>query len=142
MVHLPSTTPGYQSHGPLRKPKRVHWNRLETGDCFKGVTQQSMSTITRVDCRTSHQGEVIGRFELAGGSRYPGDAAVRAASDTRCRVYFARYVGVDWDSSAYDYTSVTPTPSSWRLGNHEVICVAVDPDHPDDSTISLRNVKE
>ena len=81
-------------------------------------------------------------FNLRGGSRYPGDKAVEAASDARCEKYFARYVGIDWDSSAYNYDFAPPEPSEWRQGDREVICFAVDPAHPENSRISLRKVKE
>jgi hypothetical protein len=90
----------------------VYWGQLKTGDCFKGFTKRATTSATRVDCRSpGHQAEVTGRFKPSGGSRYPGDAAVEKASDDRCQRYFARYVGVDWDSSAYDYAYVTPDPS-------------------------------
>jgi Septum formation len=139
----PSKTkiPGRQSRGPLRKAKRVYWDQLKTGDCFKGWTEKGTYTVTRVDCRSPHEEEVTGTFNLPGG-RYPGDAAVEEASDARCEKYFARYVGIDWDSSAYDYNYATPDSSSWRLGDRLVICMAEDPDHLENSRISLRNVKE
>ena len=136
-----ATVPGDQPHGPLRKAKKVYWDQVKKGDCFKGLAQ-TMLTVTRVDCRSPHQAEVTATFTLPGGSRYPGDAAVDAASRARCQVYFTRYVGVDWESSAYDYDYVTPDPSGWRQGDHEGICLAVDPAHPDDMKISLHNVKE
>jgi hypothetical protein len=138
----PSTIPGHQPHGPLRKAKMVYWEQLETGYCVKGMSEKYTYTVTRVDCRSPHQAEVTGTFNLRGSSRYPGDAAVEAASDARCEKYFARYVGIGWDSSAYNYDYVTPEPSDWRQGDREVICMAVDPAHPEDSRISLRNVKE
>ena len=140
----PSTKkiPGDQPHGPLRKAKKVYWDQLKTGYCLKGMSEKYTYTVTRVDCRSRHQAEVTGTFNLRGGSRYPGDKAVEKASDARCEKYFARYVGIDWDSSAYNYDYVTPDPSQWRQGNREVICMAEDPDHPEDSRISLRNVKE
>jgi len=142
----PSTVPGDQPHGPLRKAKRVYWDQLKTGDCFKGLTDTGWTDTavspTRVDCRSPHEEEVTGTFTLPGGSRYPGDVAIDAASDARCKTYFARYVGVDWDSSAYDYDYATPDPSGWRQGDHKAICLADDPNHPTDNTISVRNVKE
>jgi hypothetical protein len=140
----PSTKkiPGHQPHGPLRKAKKVYWDQLKTGYCVKGMSEKYTYTVTRVDCRSRHQAEVTGTFNLRGGSRYPGDAAVEKASEARCEKYFSRYVGIDWDSSAYNYDYVTPEPSNWRQGDHEVICFAVDPAHPEDSRISLRNVKE
>ena len=133
---------GDQPHGPLRKAKKVYWDQLKTGDCVKGMSEKYTYRVTRVDCRSRHQAEVTGRFILRGGSRYPGDKAVEKASDARCEKYFAHYVGIDWDSSVYDYDYVTPEPLQWRQGNREVICLAVDPDHPEDNRISLRKVKE
>jgi hypothetical protein len=140
----PSKTkiPGRQPHGPLRKAKKVYWDQLKTGDCFKTGTEKATYTITRVDCRSRHEAEVTGKFNLSGGSRYPGDKAVEKASDARCAKYFARYVGIDWDSSAYNYDFAPPEPSAWRQGDHKVICFAVDPAHPENNRISLRKVKE
>ena len=134
--------PGDQPQGPMRKAKKVGWGKLTTGDCVKGMSERFTYTVTRVDCRSPHQAEVTGTFDLRGGSRYPGDAAVEKASDARCEKYFAHYVGIDWDSSAYDYDYVAPEPSDWEQADREVICFAVDPDHPEDNRISLRNVKE
>ena len=93
----PSKTkiPGRQPHGPLRKAKKVYWGQLRTGDCFKTGTEKATDTVTRVDCRSRHEDEVTGKFNLRGGSRYPGDKAVEKASDARCQRYFAGYVGVD-----------------------------------------------
>ncbi len=97
---------------------------------------------TRVDCRSPHEEEVTGTFTLPGGSRYPGDAAVVDASDARCEKYFDRYVGIDYDSSAYDYYYLTPYPEGWRQGDHKAICLADDPEHQETNKISLRNVKQ
>jgi hypothetical protein len=141
----PSKTkiPGRQPHGPLRKAKKVYWDHLKTGYCIKGMSDEKYTTTAIwVDCRSRHQAEVTGTFNLRRGSRYPGDKAVEKASDARCKKYFARYVGIDWDSSAYDYDYVTPDPSQWRQGNREVICLAEDPDHPENNRISLRKVKQ
>jgi hypothetical protein len=134
--------PGHQPHGPLRKAKKVYWDQLKTGDCFKGWSEKGSTVITRVDCRSRHEEEVTGTFNLSGGSRYPGDKAVEKASDARCKKYFARYVGIDWDSSAYNYNDATPDRSNWRHGDRLVICMAEDPDHLENSRISLRKVKE
>jgi Septum formation len=139
----PSKTkiPGRQPHGPLRKAKKVYWDQLTTGDCFKGWTEKGSYTITRVDCRSPHEEEVTGKFNLS-GSRYPGDNAVDKAGDARCKKYFTRYVGIDWDSSAYNYDYATPDSDSWRYGDRLVICVADDPNHPKGNRISLRKVKQ
>jgi hypothetical protein len=139
----PSKTriPGRQPHGPLRKAKKVYWDQLTTGDCFKGWTEKGSYTITRVDCRSPHEEEVTGKFNLS-GSRYPGDNAVDKAGDARCKKYFTRYVGIDWDSSAYNYDYAPPDRSGWRDGDRLVICVADDPNHPKGNRISLRKVKQ
>jgi Septum formation len=139
----PSKTkiPGRQPHGPLRKAKKVYWDQLKTGDCFKGFTEKGSTVITRVDCRSPHEEEVTGKFNLS-GSRYPGDNAVDKAGDARCKKYFTRYVGIVWDSSAYNYDYATPDRSNWRYGDRLVICMADDPNHPKGNRISLRKVKQ
>ena len=141
----PSKTkiPGRQPHGPLRKAKKVYWDHLKTGYCIKGMSDEKYTTTAIwVDCRSRHQAEVTGTFNLRRGSRYPGDKAVEKASDARCKKYFARYVGIDWDSSAYNYDYATPDRSDWRYGDRLVICMADDPNHPKGNRISLRKVKQ
>ena len=133
--------PGRQPHGPLRKAKKVYWDQLKTGDCFKGFTEKGSTVITRVDCRSPHEEEVTHTFNLS-GSHYPGDKAVDKAGDARCKKYFTRYVGIDWDSSAYNYDYATPDRSDWRYGDRLVICMADDPNHPKGNRISLRKVKQ
>ena len=59
----PSKTkiPGHQPHGPLRKAKKVYWDQLKTGDCFKGWS------------REGHHRDHPGRLPLAargGGHRH------------------------------------------------------------------------
>jgi DivIVA domain-containing protein len=143
----PSTVPGDQPHGPLRKAKRVSWDQLKTGDCFNGFAdtagwKDAAVSPTRVDCRSMHEEEVTGTFTLPGGRHYPSDLAVEDASDARCEKYFDRYVGIDWDSSDYFYDYLTPSPSDWRQGDHKAICLAYDPEHQETNKISLRNVKQ
>jgi hypothetical protein len=133
--------PGRQPRGPLRKAKKLYWGQLKTGDCFKGWTEKGTTMITRVDCRSPHEEEVTGKFNLS-GSRYPGDNVVDKAGDARCKKYFTRYVGIDWDSSAYNYDYTTPDFDSWRYGDRLVICVADDPNHSIGNRISLRKVKQ
>jgi Septum formation len=145
MPVVPSKTkiPGRQPHGPLRKAKKVYWDHLKTGYCIKGMSDEKYTTTAIwVDCRSRHQAEVTGTFNLRRGSRYPGDKAVEKASDARCKKYFARYVGIDWDSSEYNYDYAPPDRSGWRYGDRLVICVADDPNHPKGNTISLRKVKQ
>jgi DivIVA domain-containing protein len=117
----PSTVPGDQPQGPLRKAKRVDWNQLKTGDCFNGFAdtagwKDAAVSPTRVDCRSMHEEEVTGTFTLPGGRHYPGDLAIEDASDARCEKYFDRYVGIDWDSSDYFYDYLTPSPRTGDRG--------------------------
>ena len=82
----------------------------------KGGPRRAATAITRVDCRSPHEEEVTGTFNLS-GSRYPGDNAVDKAGDARCKKYFTRYVGIDWDSSAYNYDYATPDrPTAGGMG--------------------------
>jgi hypothetical protein len=136
-----SPAPGDQPRGPLRKPKEVSWAQLKVGDCFKDWIEGG-ATITRVDCRRPHEEEVTGMFNVPGGRHYPGDDAVEGVAFALCESYFARYVGVDWEPSSFDYDYAGPDASRWRDGDRLTVCTAYDPDHLDDNTISLRNIKK
>ena len=111
---------------------------MKTGDCFKGLTKTIVS-VTRVDCRSPHEEEVTGKFNLSGG-RYPGDKAIDKASDARCKKYFTRYVGIYW--SVYSHAWARPDSDGWWNGDRTVICAAYDPNHPKNNRISLRKVKQ
>ena len=140
----PSKTkiPGRQPHGPLRKAKKVYWDQLKTGDCFKGWSEKGSTVITRVDCRSPHEEEVTGTFNLRAA------VAIRATRrSTKPETPAARSTSLAMSASTGTPRRTTTTTRhrtvrSWRYGDRLVICVADDPNHPKGNRISLRKVKQ
>jgi hypothetical protein len=99
------------------------------GDCIDLASQsfESVETYTPRDCDAEHELEVVG-IVTAVGTAFPGDDALNALADDRCRQLFAGYVGIDFDDSDLELQPLTPTATSWAKGDHEVACVAVGAD--------------
>ncbi len=72
--------------------------------------------------------EVFAKFDMEGGddAPYPGDAAVRTASEECIGTLFEDYVGLDYQSSRFDVFPITPTQDTWEsdLNDREIICTA------------------
>jgi hypothetical protein len=97
---------------------------LENGDCFDASGDQ-VETVTIVDCELAHTYEVFAILNHEAGSDapYPGDEAILAYADTACQPYFADYVGIDYPSSDYWITSVTPSRETWEgADDREIVC--------------------
>ena len=97
---------------------------LEIGDCFSADAEAS-ETVTVVNCEDAHTYEVFGVFDHEAGddAAYPGDDAILEYADTRCQPLFEDYVAVDYASSIYWITSVTPSAETWDEGDdREIVC--------------------
>lgn len=113
--------------GPLSKPKRVYWEDLKPMMCVRFPQATEATYVTVVDCRVEHQEEVTSRTTLVGGTKWPGDAAVNAASEVKCRAAFESYVGIAYDGSRLELDSVTTDAAGWADGDHRLICLVLDP---------------
>ena len=96
---------------------------LEVGDCFSD-SEEELETVTVVDCETAHVYEVYHVFdhEAGDGEEYPGDDAILEYADTECQVPFEDFVGLDYQSSQWYITSVTPSQETWDTGDREIVC--------------------
>lgn len=137
----PTATVGSQAAKPLSKPKRVYWEDLKRGMCVRFPQASDATYVTVVDCRVGHQEEVTSRTTLAGGTKWPGDAAVDAASEVKCRAAFESYVGIAYDDSRLELDSVTTDAAGWADGEHTLICLALDPAN-EHLTRTLRSAHE
>ena len=102
---------------------------LETGDCFGAaageVEGEEVETVTVVDCDSPHVFEVFGVFdhEADDDEPYPGDDGLLEYADGECQPLFEDYVGIDYQSSIYWITSVTPSQETWDDGDdREIVC--------------------
>ncbi|MGL6291069.1 MAG: septum formation family protein [Silanimonas sp.] len=112
---------------------------LAIGDCLIDDTEGEVAETTKIDCAAPHLSEVYHLFDLPGGTMPEGEA-MNAAVQAGCLAAFEPYVGLDYDSSEYVFTTLEPTPESWADGDREVVCMLAT---QDDSKItgSLRNAK-
>ena len=47
---------------------------------------------------------------------------------TACHDTFETYVGIPYDQSQYDATTLTPTENSWAQGDHAITCFLMSKD--------------
>lgn len=114
---------------------------LEVGQCVKlpGADATEVFRFDDQDCDKPHQAEVFAIGDLGSGDDpYPGVSEVQSQIETLCRPAFADYVGIDFDSSVFQVTTVYPQESTWKT-NQEYACLAFDPSG--DTTGSIRGVQ-
>ncbi len=100
---------------------------IEVGDCFNETTGDVVSDIPTVPCTDAHDYETYAEFDLD-LAKYPGDDEVFRLADEGCLTPFAGYVGLDFESSALDYTYYVPTAEGWVTDNDRAVsCVLFDP---------------
>ncbi|MET0711750.1 MAG: septum formation family protein [Jiangellaceae bacterium] len=97
-----------------------------------------------VDCSVPHQAEMYHRFdvEAQAGAPYPGDSAVQAQSDPVCKLTFASYVGVPWESSRLQYVYFYPSEETWSAGDRTVVCFLVGAQADEEFTRSMAASRE
>jgi hypothetical protein len=112
---------------------------LAVGDCLIDDTSGEVSETVKIACDKPHLSEVYHLFDLPGGA-FPERGVMDKAVEGGCLAAFESYVGLDYDSSEYVFTTLEPTPESWTNGDQEVVCMLAT---QDGSTItgSLRNAK-
>jgi len=101
----------------------------DVGDCVQQseLTGSEIGHIDTVDCSTAHYAELIGKFDLPDGD-FPGADAIGTQSEQGCEDRFQDYVGIDYASSKYYLSPVTPTEQTWNdADDREVLCYAYDP---------------
>ncbi len=103
---------------------------LRVGDCLDvSSTEESevLDSVPTVPCGEPHEGEVYASHALADGD-FPGDEAVAAQAEELCYSDFQAFVGLAYEDSTLDFSTMYPTADSWQLlDDREVLCVVVDP---------------
>lgn len=104
--------------------------RIRLGDCLNGATTGLIESMEGVPCTSPHDVEVYYAFNLPeGNGEYPGDDAVGEAAGERCYDAFAGFVGTDYESSVYGFTTLSPSSASWdQLDDREVLCLIANYD--------------
>jgi hypothetical protein len=100
--------------------------RLRPGDCWNDVSDQpgEVLEVPAVPCDQPHDNEVFAVVEIPGapGSAFPGIETVDLLGRERCLQEFAGYTGELYEFSSLELWMLFPTPTSWEIGDREVIC--------------------
>lgn len=93
----------------------------EVGLC--GTAAPGARGFERVICARPHAWKALTTIGLAGGSTYPGEAAVRRAGEDRCRTHVR---GVSRSPDRFRFGWEWPTRAQWRAGQRFGYCWAPD----------------
>lgn len=98
---------------------------IKVGDCLGGGVTGEIESVDGVPCDQPHQSEVYYSFAIPeGDGTFPGTEAVQDQADQGCLDAFQGFVGIDFDSSVYDISTLTPTAESWaQIKDREVLCL-------------------
>lgn len=96
---------------------------LDSGDCFRADGDQ-VESVTVVGCDQPHFYEAFDVIDHEAGpdEPFPGDDVIVEYADTECQAGFEAFVGLDYLSSIWYITSVTPSQETWSQGDREIIC--------------------
>ena len=108
-------------------PPEVDVLDLDVGDCLQtGDARRVTKTVPVVDCDAPHDSEAYALIEITGDD-FPGAEVVSDRAVAECTAEFTTFIGLDYATSTLDFAYYYPTPTSWELGDHEILCLAIDP---------------
>ncbi|MFZ3453247.1 septum formation family protein [Arthrobacter sp. 7Tela_A1] len=96
---------------------------LKVGDCLaEDPDAEEVDAVDVLPCTQPHDSEVYAAMDMEAGA-YPGEETVDTTAQDFCLAEFQPYIGADYSVSALDIGYLTPTPTSWTLGNdREILC--------------------
>lgn len=96
---------------------------LPVGACFGALegSPEALDSAVVVPCEDDHVFEVYALPELEDGA-FPGDARFEEA-DEACYDAFERAIGVPYEESPLEFTTLPPSAGRWREGDRTVTCV-------------------
>lgn len=101
---------------------------LRVGDCLSDTADEEVTSVPTVPCAEPHDNEAYATTQLPDGD-YPGEDAVATAGDTYCYEQFPTFVGMAYEESALEYSTMLPTQVSWEQGDdREVLCLVYSPE--------------
>jgi hypothetical protein len=120
-----------ESSGEIVESSDADVFSLRVGDCMVDTLSDELaevSSVPTVPCSEPHDSEAFASTAMPDGE-YPGDDAVIEAADTYCYDEFATFVGMSYDESVLEMSSLFPTQQSWDLDDdREILCLVVSAD--------------
>jgi hypothetical protein len=99
---------------------------IVVGDCLNdGSVEGEVSTVKTIDCAEPHDSEAYASVIMTDGD-FPGDQAVQDQAIADCTSEFSAFVGLDYESSIYNFSYYYPTAESWAQGDREILCLIID----------------
>ncbi|MBS0024722.1 septum formation family protein [Microbacterium paraoxydans] len=112
--------------GQVTESANIDVFSVKLGDCMLETGSGMLTDANVVPCTEPHDEEVFHEITMDDGE-YSEDA-ISAASEGCIGDAFTSFVGVAYDQSALDVTTLTPSQDSWEQANDRVIqCLIVDP---------------
>lgn len=100
---------------------------IAVGDCLTDeVTGDSVEEVPVVPCDQPHISEVYFSYTIE-EETFPGSDGMDRLMEEQCLPAFESFVGVAYDMSALEVTTLEPTSESWEQGDRELLCLIVDP---------------
>lgn len=127
-----------ESTGEITEASDASVFALQVGDCadYASLGSGDISTVGTIPCDEEHDVEVYAELELPEGD-FPGVDAVQEQADEFCYGEFAGFVGVSYEESALEFSSLQPQEQGWEGSDDRIVqCLLVS---PSDVTGTLRN---
>jgi hypothetical protein len=97
---------------------------LRVGDCFDFTDESTeVSSVRAIPCAEPHVYEVYAVVDYPAGEEPSDlDEPYTAWELDQCVDGFASYVGIDFESSRWYFSTLTPTTESWAEGDRNIQC--------------------
>jgi hypothetical protein len=100
---------------------------MKVGDCLSGdAPTGEVASVPVVPCAEAHDSEIFFSYTIPDGE-FPTTEAMSAITDEQCLGAFESFVGLPYDQSVLEVTTLEPTSESWAQGDRELLCIVVDP---------------
>ncbi|HET6952015.1 MAG TPA: septum formation family protein [Acidimicrobiales bacterium] len=99
---------------------------MQVGDCLTDNAIGDVSEVPVVPCTEAHTSEVFYSHTIEDGD-FPGSDGLTTIGEQACIPAFEQFVGVPYEASVLDVTTLEPTADSWEQGDRELLCLIYDP---------------
>jgi len=125
-VYALTTDPERNASGQITSGGQVPVTDLKVGDCVNDIDEnRRVLSLPAVPCAEPHDAEVFAVFELT-GSTFPGESEVVSQVESKCVDRLEQYAPAAINDPSIDLFYFAPDETSWRRGDREVVCIAVD----------------
>jgi len=115
--------------GQVTESASVDVFSVKLGDCMLDTGTGMLTDASILPCTDSHDQEVYYEITMPDGDF--ADADINAAAQECIGDAYTAFVGLGYQESALDVTTLTPTKESWEQSNDRVIqCLIFDPAGP------------